>query len=63
MRRPDMDGKIVYNIPPAVKASIDEIVKTFVETLILMLLHAVVRAVRSCRFGRPAVMPSRDRVV
>ena len=35
---PDMDYKIVYDTTPAVKASIHEIVKTFVEALILVTL-------------------------
>jgi hydrophobic/amphiphilic exporter-1 (mainly G- bacteria), HAE1 family len=35
---PDMDYKIVYDTTPAVKASIYEIVKTFVEALILVTL-------------------------
>jgi hydrophobic/amphiphilic exporter-1 (mainly G- bacteria), HAE1 family len=35
---PDMDYKIVYDTTPSVKASIHEIVKTFVEALILVTL-------------------------
>ena len=35
---PDMDYKIVYDTTPAVEASIHEIVKTFVEALILVTL-------------------------
>jgi HAE1 family hydrophobic/amphiphilic exporter-1 len=35
---PDMDYKIVYDTTPAVQASIHEIVKTFVEALILVTL-------------------------
>jgi HAE1 family hydrophobic/amphiphilic exporter-1 len=35
---PDLDYKIVYDTTPAVKASIHEIVKTFVEALILVTL-------------------------
>ena len=35
---PDMDYKIVYDTTPAVEASIHEIVKTFVEALILVII-------------------------
>src|SRR5207247_7993724 len=35
---PDMDYKIVYDTTPAVEASIHEILKTFVEALILVTL-------------------------
>src|SRR5438270_12978635 len=35
---PDMDYKIVYDTTPSVEASIHEIVKTFIEALILVTL-------------------------